>query len=189
MIVFAQILVFLGMFFTTPAFAKTASYTLNDVVTRNPVTVGFANESKAATVVVFLSAYCPCSMGHEKRLMELSAMFPRFAFVGIHANQDEKPENVQAHFARSNLPFPVLDDVDQRVANDLGAVKTPHVFVIGPKGDVLFEGGIDDSRLAIDAKKHYLEEALRAIDAGQPPSVRVVKTLGCSIRRVSRGPL
>lgn len=141
---------------------------------------------KTATVVVFLSARCPCSMGHEERLSELARRFKNFAFVGVHANADEPAELVRRHFTPGKFPFPVLDDADQTVADRFGAVKTPHVFVVDRAGNVQFEGGVDDSRLALDAKKHYLEDALARISRGESPETKVVKTLGCSIRRLKR---
>src|SRR5690242_3859591 len=49
------------------------------------------SQAKLATVVVFLSAKCPCSADHEPILDSLAQEFKGagFQFVGIHSNADE----------------------------------------------------------------------------------------------------
>jgi hypothetical protein len=137
-------------------------------------------------VVAFGSARCPCSASHE---LELKALFDKysskgFAFVGIHSNFDEKADVTVEHFQDSKLPFPVLEDSDNSsLANEFRAVKTPHVFVVDSKGGFLYEGGIDDSKNHDQATKHYLRDALEALDQGKDPPVKLVRTLGCFIAR------
>lgn len=173
------------LFFSSFVVAKPIeTFQLQHVLGTESVLVNWNVADKSATVVVFLSARCPCSMGHEDHLAELAKKFPSFRFVGIHSNKDEPGQLVKKHFGNKKLPFPVLDDENQSVADRFGALKTPHAFVVGRDGQVLFEGGVDDSRLAINAGKNYLETALEEISQGKTPSVKVAKALGCSIRRV-----
>lgn len=155
-----------------------------DVVTQKELHVGVTSRTKAMAVV-FLSAKCPCSASHEVDLKKLALEFPSIAFVGVHSNVDEEPKEVADHFRRSGFSFPIVDDATQSIANKLGAIKTPHVFLIDSKGEILFEGGIDDSRNAEKATKHYLRDALLAVREGRRPEVRQVRALGCAIRRKS----
>ncbi len=135
-------------------------------------------------VFVFLSARCPCSASHEGKLRQLAAEFaPRgFAFVGIHANADETRAEARKHFEESRLGFPVVRD-DGKLADALGALKTPHVFVISKERNLLYAGGVDDSKDAARAKKEFLRDALIQITAGEVPQVRETRTLGCMIKR------
>lgn len=143
------------------------------------------SRTKKATVVVFLSAKCPCSQSHETVLKELYRDFngPEFEFVGVHSNADEDLDFTQNHFKNAALPFRILQDEQAKIADRLGAYKTPHVYVIGKGNEILFQGGVDDSHHAPTAKKHYLRNALTAIRAGTPITDREVRVLGCAIKR------
>lgn len=154
-----------------------------EVTTREAVHVPMFSPGRLGTVVVFLSAKCPCSKGHEDRLKALAGAFPQFQFVGIHSNVDEPMELVSSHFKQARFPFPVIEDPKQILADRFGALKTPHVFILSPKGDIVFEGGIDNSKLSIHADKHYLQHALERLSVGQLPETKVVKALGCMIKR------
>jgi hypothetical protein len=134
-------------------------------------------------VVVFLSARCPCSASHEPVLKSLATQFKGFAFVGVHANADEPLADAKRHFEAAALPFPIVQDREGHLADCYGALKTPHVFVVGKDGSTLFTGGVDDSHLAEQATEPYLKEALAAIEGGKRPPHEKVRSLGCVIKR------
>jgi hypothetical protein len=184
-LILAALLVF-GASFPDPARAEPipARFAGSDLVTGKPVSLELGTGAKA-TVVVFLSARCPCSASHERKLAELYAEFaPRgFQFLGLHSNADEKPELTARHFPESHLPFPVLEDPGAREADRFGALKTPHAFVLGPRGDVLYQGGVDDSHVAQESKRQFLKEALAAIAEGRKPERKEARALGCVIAR------
>src|SRR4051794_25064838 len=58
------------------------------------------SNAKRGTVIVFLSAKCPCSASHEPALKTLFENFQTkgFTFVGIHANADESLAVSESHF-------------------------------------------------------------------------------------------
>lgn len=144
-----------------------------------------ANAEHKAKVLVFVSARCPCSAGHEPVMRELAREFgPQgFEFEGIHSNADETAEESKTHFAAAKLGFPVTEDPQSRLADQYGANRTPHAFVVSPTGKILFQGGIDDSKVSGRAKRSYLREALEAIAAGKSVEVSEARSLGCVIRR------
>lgn len=138
--------------------------------------------SKGRAVVVFLSSRCPCSQSHEKSLAGLAGEFPEFRFVGIVSNGDEPMDSIRSHFKEASLPFPVVRDGDQSLANQLGALKTPHAYVFS-EGKLVFQGGVDDSQVASKAARHYLQTALTQVREGRQPTPDSARTLGCLIRR------
>jgi hypothetical protein len=141
-------------------------------------------EGSKLTVVVFLSARCPCSASHEPVLAELAREFaPEARFVAIHSNADEPEAESAAHFKAAALPFAVIQDHGSRLADAFGALKTPHVYVISSKGEILFQGGVDDSHDAAKAHRPYLKLALQALKEGHTPEVTLARSLGCQIRR------
>ncbi|MEW6055739.1 MAG: redoxin domain-containing protein [Bdellovibrionota bacterium] len=155
-----------------------------DVVKLSPVSVAL-DQGALATVVVFLSAKCPCSLGHENAVSSLHRKYSpqRIQFIGIHSNAREGLELATSHFSNSKLPFPVLRDQNTKLADKFGALKTPHVFVVDPKGAVVFSGGIDDSKTGLSPTRHYLDQALQSIVDRKKPDPSEVKTLGCVIER------
>lgn len=149
-----------------------------------PVTRAVEKTHKAS-VIVFLSAKCPCSNSHESKLEAIRKEFQSqgFSFLGVHSNQDEPLSLALEHFKASPLTLPIIRDDNAALANQLGALKTPHVFVIAPSRKILYQGGIDDSHISADAKAQYLEAALRSILVGKEPAQAQTRTLGCMISR------
>ncbi len=141
-------------------------------------------------VLPFLSVRCPCSQAHEPALTALSKEFSRkgFCFLGVNSNADETSAEFEKHFIHeARLPFPMIEDRDQRLANLFGAFKTPHVFVVSSEANgprkIFFAGGVDDSRVEGSAKHEYLRSALLALEQGAEIDEPEPRSLGCQIRR------
>lgn len=79
----------------------------------------------------------------------------------------------------------VLDPTGM-VGRAFGARTTPHMFVIGPRGDIVYAGAIDDQPHAVVAlntpTRNYVVEALAAQRQGRQPGVRTKAAYGCSIK-------
>ncbi|HTL12380.1 MAG TPA: redoxin family protein [Bdellovibrionota bacterium] len=152
----------------------------------NPALASFPPEvtGPGTHVVAFLSSRCPCSASHEKILAELAKEYgPKgFTFTGIHSNADETEASDDAHFQAAQLPFAVLKDPGSKWADAMGALKTPHVFVI-KDGRTLYSGGVDNSARADRATEFFLKDALKALAQGQEPPMARTRALGCVIRR------
>ena len=180
-----QIGIFLGLWASSSFSCLSRPIQGIDLISGKSVKLKSPSESsqKRGTVIVFLSAKCPCSKSHEPVIEKLSKEFSDFQFIAIHSNQDESVEFAKKHFMESGLSIPIIQDVGARLANELKALKTPHVFVVGPESQCWFNGGIDDTRKADRAKKEYLREALLELQKGKEPTEKVVRTLGCVIKR------
>ncbi len=141
------------------------------------------HKGERGTVVVFLSAACPCSHSHIEELKDLAREFPKFSFIGVHSNANEPKDFTLAYFERAALPFPILKDTGARLANELRANRTPHAFVISSDGKVLYKGGVSDSKDCRKAGRKYLREALSDLDQGKPVRTPETRSLGCAISR------
>ncbi len=140
-------------------------------------------QTETATVVVFLSATCPCSDSHIPYLKKLKAEFPQIAFVGIHSNMDEDAKTTENYFKTVNLPFTVIQDDKAKLADTFKAYKTPHAFIISKDQKILYEGGVTSSAKAHEASHFYLRDALQDLTHGKEIKVKEVRTLGCMISR------
>jgi AhpC/TSA family len=157
-----------------------------DLVTGKPLTVSF----KTITILVFLSARCPCSHSHMGELQKLSKGFPQFQFVGIHSNWDEPPAQAKVYFKGNPIGFPVIQDENMMWADKYRAAKTPHTFVVKSefiegeiKSSVLYKGGVSNSALFDQAERKYLREVLTDLSQNKPPRIQEGRTLGCLISR------
>ena len=79
-----------------------------------------------------------------------------------------------------------LVDGTSATARAYAARATPHMFVIDPAGNVVYNGAIDDRRTAnpADAKlaRNYVRAALTEAMAGKPVTVASTSPYGCSIK-------
>jgi peroxiredoxin len=88
--------------------------------------------------------------------------------------------------AQGASPLAVLIDGQSAAGRAYAAKTTPHMFVIGPDGRILYNGAIDDRRSAnpADAKlaNNYVRAALTEAKAGKPVSVASTAPYGCSVK-------
>lgn len=79
-----------------------------------------------------------------------------------------------------------LMDQDGKVGKKYGAKTTPHMFVIDPKGKLIYMGGIDDVKSTdvndIAGATNYVAAALDAALAGKEIVVSSSKPYGCGVK-------
>jgi hypothetical protein len=82
-----------------------------------------------------------------------------------------------------------LLDPSGQVGHLYGARTTPHMFVIDPKGVLIYAGGIDDTPSAdpatIATAKNYVTAALDEAMAGKPVTTPTARPYGCSVKYAS----
>jgi len=149
---------------------------------------------KDVVVVVFLGTECPLAKLYAHRLADLGKKLDtaRVALVGIDSNQQDSIQEIAAFAQRNELTFPILKDPGNVVADQLGALRTPEVFVLGKDRTVRYWGRIDDQYGFADGvgyqrrepTRHDLVEAVNELLAGKAVSVPTTTALGCHIGRV-----
>lgn len=138
-----------------------------------------------ATVLLFVSAQCPCSQGYDARFKAFAEAYSsrKVRFLAINAGADETVADAEAHRVRAGFPFPVLKDTDLLLTDRIGAKVTPEVFVLDDDGAVRYSGRLDDSRDADKVTKHDAQEALDALLAGKLVQTQRASAIGCAIVR------
>lgn len=80
----------------------------------------------------------------------------------------------------------VLLDPDGTVGRLYGAKTTPHMFVIDPRGGIVYRGAIDDKKSAdksdVATARNYVAETLDAALAGRTPPTAETAPYGCSVK-------
>jgi peroxiredoxin len=79
----------------------------------------------------------------------------------------------------------LMDDSGQ-VGRAYGARTTPHMYIIDPKGVLVYAGGIDDKRTAnpedVKTAKNFVRAALAESLAGKAVSTPTATPYGCSVK-------
>lgn len=88
--------------------------------------------------------------------------------------------------SQSGAPTALLMDEDGVIGQAYGARTTPHIFIIDPKGTLVYAGGIDSiaSARADDIKTatNYVNQALGEAFGGKPISTAMTRPYGCSVK-------
>jgi peroxiredoxin len=143
-------------------------------------------------VVAFIGTECPLANVYTPRLNELAAKFEGkgVAFLGINANQQDSITEVAAHAQKHKLPFHVLKDPANKIADAFGAQRTPEMFVLDKDRVIRYWGRVDDQYgvgyQKTEATRKDLEVAVDELLAGKPVSVATTEANGCLIGRVHR---
>lgn len=79
-----------------------------------------------------------------------------------------------------------LLDSDGKMGKAYGAKTTPHMYVIDPKGTLVYAGAIDDNDSSdpgiIPNSKNYVNEALSAAMEGKAITTKSSKPYGCGVK-------
>lgn len=147
-------------------------------------------KDRKAIVVIFLGTECPINNAFLPHLAKLHARYAPHGvqFLGVNANLQDTAAQVAEHARRYEIPFPVLKDDQQTVANLLDARRTPEAVVLDANRVVRYRGRIDDQfgltyRRPGKPTRHDLAEALDEVLAGKPVSVPTTEVAGCLIHR------
>lgn len=162
--------------FTLPPAAGGAPVALKDLLAKSK-----------AVVVIFDATKCPYAKGYKERVATMGKEYAGkgVAFVTINSNKTEPAAEVAEDAKKHGFAFPVLKDEGNKVADLYAAQKTPEIYVLDPKGTLLYRGRIDETHEdPKNVKSPDLRNALEAILAGKPVPAAETKAFGCSIKRV-----
>jgi peroxiredoxin len=86
----------------------------------------------------------------------------------------------------SGAPTAVLMDEDGVIGRTYGARTTPHIFIVDPKGTLVYAGGIDSIPSSrpddIKTATNYVNQALSEAYEGKAVSAATTRPYGCSIK-------
>src|SRR5262245_56745500 len=106
----------------------------------------FVTKSSRGIVLVFLGTECPVARQYLPRLKELHAEYKSngVQFLGIYSDTGVNVFRMATHAHDADIPFPVLQDVDHRLADLLEVECTPEVVVLDQKMEKKYQGAIDN---------------------------------------------
>ncbi len=147
----------------------------------------FKNDS--LVVVAFLGTECPLAKLYSVRLQEIADDYRNrgVRVVGVMSNRQDSLEEIAAFAARQKLEFPILKDAGNQFADEVGAERTPEMFVFDAARTVRYHGRVDDQYgigyVRDEPRRQDLKIALNELLSGRDVSLAETAAVGCIIGR------
>jgi peroxiredoxin len=137
------------------------------------------------TVIVFMSTVCPMVKAYNDRIIALATDFQAQGVnvIGINANFNETAEMMRAHGSEIHYNFTILKDKDNKIADALGAERTPETILLDANNRVIYRGRIDSAAAPERVEHSELRDAIGDLLAGRPVAKPETTAVGCSIKR------
>ena len=146
-------------------------------------------KNKPILVVAFMGTECPLAQHYAIRLQQIADSYRDrgVGVVAVMSNRQDSLEEIGSYASRQGIEFPVLKDSGNRLADQLGADRTPEMFVFDASRKLRYRGRVDDQYgigyIREAAKRNDLIAALDELLSGKEVSVPRTEAVGCIIGR------
>ncbi len=172
---------------TQPGAKVPNSNSLRDLRGNKRALHGF--QGHEAVVLAFLGTDCPISNLYLPSLLDTEKKYRAkgVQFLAIYSNESEDLDAVAAHAFDRDVPFLVLKDFGQKLADELGVTRVPTVAVLDGEFTLRYRGRVDD-RYGVafrrdKATRADLVEAIEEVLAKKPVSTADTEADGCLLDR------
>ena len=138
-------------------------------------------------VILFIATKCPVSNAYNERMEKLAQEYKAkgINFIGINSNNTEPASEVKSHAGEKGLTFTILKDDGNKIADRLGATRTPEAYALDVNMKLVYHGRIDNSQKVEGITSEDLRDALNEMLAGKAVTKTGGAAFGCTIKRVS----
>lgn len=135
-------------------------------------------------VLNFWSAECEwCERVDRELLGLLDTWKDHVKVLWIASNANESHSTIEEKVNNRNIPLMLIDE-DQQVADQYGALTTPHFFVVDRHGKIAYQGAWDDITFRKrEATQVFVPQVLEALMRDRVPEVRQTTPYGCTLVR------
>tara|TARA_X000000950_G_C13916280_1_gene661144 strand:+ start:5979 stop:6521 length:543 start_codon:yes stop_codon:yes gene_type:complete len=143
-----------------------------------------------ALLIIVSCNHCPYSRAYWNRIVQLYNRYyeDNLGIMVINGNDanrypDDSFENMKKYKNELKFPFIYLHDEKQEVIRQLGAMRTPEVFLFNSKRELVYKGAIDDYWDNENAvTRVYLEDAIEYTLDGMDIDFPEIPAVGCSVK-------
>lgn len=167
-----------------PAGTEAPDFTLTDVISNEFIQL--ADLRGQPVILNFWSVECPWSRKFDEYFRERAVQWAEAGMwlVFIDSNDNEAIYEMQDLAEELEITHPVLHDQHNVIADQYGALTTPHIFVIDANGIIVYQGAVDDrSFRQPEATINYLDAAVEALINGEALISANTPAYGCAIVR------
>ncbi|HEY1683714.1 MAG TPA: redoxin domain-containing protein [Tepidisphaeraceae bacterium] len=156
----------------------------------NGKTVSLSDFKGQTVVLEWVNPECPFVQRHYKlhTMTDLIKKYPNVTWLSIATGHTADADSLKSFASENDLSHPILLDKDGTVGHAYGATNTPEMYIIDKSGNLVYEGGIDSQASAdsndpvhADTDK-YVDDALTALQSGQPIAHPQTKAYGCFVK-------
>jgi len=147
-------------------------------------------------VLEWVNPACPFVQKHYRsgnmQTLQKEAVTNGVVWLSINSTEPEHidymspPQMKRWMSANNGAASHILHDEDGRVGQAYGARVTPHMYIVDPKGRLVYAGGIDSipsSRVDdIPRATNFVRQGLAESLAGKPVTTATSRAYGCSIK-------
>jgi len=151
--------------------------------------VSLSDYTGKIVVLEWFNYECPFVIYHYEKvttMVELANKYKDKDVVWLAVNSTkhlttEKNKNFAENY---KLSYPILDDRSGKVGRAYSAKTTPHMFIINTKGNIVYDGAIDNSPMGRKKEGviNYVDKALAELTGGKAISTPKTKPYGCSVK-------
>jgi peroxiredoxin len=152
-------------------------------------TVNLSDYRGKIVVLEWFNMECPFSLYHYETKNTMAQLAKKYkdknvVWFAVNSTNHTTEQANKAFIEKHDLPFPILDDRSGKVGRAYGAKTTPHIFIINPRGRIVYEGAIDNAPLGKSKEDpvNYVDKALAELTAGEQVSTNETKPYGCSVK-------
>lgn len=154
-------------------------------------TINLSGYRGKTVVLEWLNFECPFVNYHydkPKTMIKLANKYKNknVVWLAINSTSHTTPEANKEFAEKQKLPYPLLDDRSGRVGRAYGAKTTPHMYIINPRGRIVYDGAIDNSPLGKTPEgkelTNYVDKALGEMTTGKMVSTKNSEPYGCSVK-------
>ena len=170
-----------------PAGKKAPDFTLKSFDGKS---ISLSDYRGKIVVLEWFNFECPYVVRHygQNTMVELANKYKDkdVVWLAMNSTSHTTPEANIEFAKKQKLPYPILDDRPGQVGHAYGAETTPHIFIIDRRGNIVYEGAIDNSpsgkTKAGEKLINYVDQALVELMAGKPVSTPKTKPYGCTVK-------
>jgi peroxiredoxin len=142
-------------------------------------------KGKTGTVLIFMSTQCPVVRDYNERIEKLAQDYRAKGVnvIGINSNVTESEADMKQNISDNKFSFLILKDKGNKIADTLGAQRTPEVYLLDASNKLVYRGRIDNHRVLAHVQANDLRDAIDATLAGKPVQKAETAAFGCSIKR------
>lgn len=146
--------------------------------------------SSEVVVLAFLGTECPLAKLYGPRLASIARDYAGkgVTVLGVNSNRHDSITEIAAYARIHEIGFPILKDLDNRIADQVGATRTPEILILDDDRVVRYHGRVDDQYgvgyIRDEPKKSFVKDAIDDLLAARAVRTSATEVVGCFIGRM-----
>ena len=165
---------------------KAPAFSLKD---HNGKTVKLEDYKGKIVVLEWFNYECPFVRYHYEKKPTMVSLANKYkdknvVWLAVNSTSHLKTSKNKEFAKKNKVSYPILNDRSGKTGRTYGAQTTPHIFIVDKKGDIAYNGAIDDSPLGKkkDDVINYVDKALAELTKGREVTTKSTEPYGCSVK-------